>query len=137
MHLSEAEALFDKMEERGISPDTRTYNTFLSLYAKAGNIDVALQWYQKIRKVNLFPNVVTQRAVLHILCERQMVNEAEAVIRETAKCNKHIDEHSVPGIVKMYADSAEAEGAARKKEGAFYVWSAEEVNDEPTGGDQT
>ncbi|KMT02013.1 hypothetical protein BVRB_9g208830 [Beta vulgaris subsp. vulgaris] len=103
-HLSEAEALFDKMEERGISPDTRTYNTFLSLYAKAGNIDAALQWYQKIRKVNLFPDVVTQRAVLHILCERQMVNEAEAVIKDTAKCNKHIDEHSVPGIVKMYVN---------------------------------
>ncbi|KNA03553.1 hypothetical protein SOVF_208020, partial [Spinacia oleracea] len=110
-HLSEAEALVDKMEERGILPDTKTYNTLLSLHAQAGNVDAALQWYQKIRKVNLFPDVVTQRAVLHILCERQMVSEAETVIREIDRCNKHIDEHSVPDIVKMYVNAGLLEQA--------------------------
>lgn len=110
-HLSEAEALLDKMEERGISPDTKTYNTLLSLHAQAGDVDAALRWYQKIRKENLFPDVVTQRAVLHMLCERQMVHEAEDVIREIERCNKHMDEHSVPGIVKMYVNEGLLERA--------------------------
>ena len=110
-HLLEAEALLEKMEERGISPDTKTYNTLLSLHAQAEDIDAALQWYRKIRKVKLFPDVVTQRAVLHMLCEKQMVSEAEAVIREMAMYDKCIDEHSVPSIVKMYVNEGLLEQA--------------------------
>ncbi|XP_021717392.1 pentatricopeptide repeat-containing protein At1g73710-like [Chenopodium quinoa] len=110
-HLSEAEALFEKMEERGTKPDTKTYNTLLSLHAQAGNVVAALQWYHKIRKVDLFPDAVTQRAVLHMLCERQMVKEAEVVISEIERFKKHIDEHSIPGIVKMYVNQGLLEQA--------------------------
>lgn len=101
-NLSEAEALFCMMEERRISPDTKTYNILLSLYADVGNINAALRYYWKISEVGLFPDSVTQRAILHILCQRNMVQEAEAVIIEMEKCGLHIDEHSVPGVMKMY-----------------------------------
>ncbi|KAA3463658.1 pentatricopeptide repeat-containing protein [Gossypium australe] len=101
-HLLEAESLLAKMEERGISPDTKTYNIFLSLYAGAGNIEAALEYYRKIRKVGLFPDIVTHRAVLHILCERNMVQEAETVIKEMEEFGIHIDEQSLPVIIKMY-----------------------------------
>lgn len=110
-HLSEAETLLSKMEERGLSPDTKTYNTLLSLHAQAGNMDAALQWYRKIRKVNLYPNVVTHRAVLHMLCEKQMVQEVKTVIREMEECHLCIDEHSIPGIVKMYVNDGLIEEA--------------------------
>ncbi|KDP24178.1 hypothetical protein JCGZ_25835 [Jatropha curcas] len=101
-HLSEAETLLNKMEERGISPDTRTYNIFLSLYADAGNIDAAIKCYQKIRDVGLFPDTVTHRTILHELCERNMVKEVETIIEEMDKSSQRIDEHSLPGIMKMY-----------------------------------
>ncbi|KAG5233432.1 pentatricopeptide repeat-containing protein [Salix suchowensis] len=101
-HLSEAESLLDKMEERQISPDTRTYNIFLSLYADAGNINAALECYWKIRNVGLVPDIVSHRTILHILCERNMVREVEAVIEEMKRSSQKIDVHSVPGIVKMY-----------------------------------
>ncbi|KAL5581925.1 hypothetical protein UlMin_014367 [Ulmus minor] len=104
-HLSEAEALLGKMEERGISPDTKTYNIFLSLYADAGNIDRALECYRKIREVRLYPDVVTHRAVLHVLCQRNMVQEVESVIEDMEKAGVRIDEHSVPGVIKMYVDN--------------------------------
>ncbi|GMG98610.1 hypothetical protein Nepgr_000450 [Nepenthes gracilis] len=103
-HLSEAEALLDKMEERGISPDTKTYNTFLSLYAEAGNTDAALKCYWQIRKVGLFADVVSHRAVLHMLCRKQMVQEAESVIRKMEKSHIHVDEHSVPIVMAMYVN---------------------------------
>ncbi|KAF8413956.1 hypothetical protein HHK36_001953 [Tetracentron sinense] len=103
-HLSEAESLLSKMEERGISPDTKTYNIFLSLYADVGNIDAALKCYRKIREVGLFPDTVTHRAVLHILCQRTMVREVEVVIEEMGKFGAHIDEHSLPVIIRMYID---------------------------------
>ncbi|KAJ9171000.1 hypothetical protein P3X46_019055 [Hevea brasiliensis] len=101
-HLSEAESLLNKMEERGITPDTRTYNIFLSLYASVGNIDAAIKCYRKIREVGLFPDTITYRAILHELSERNMVKEAEAIIDEMDKSSQHIDEHSLPGIMKMY-----------------------------------
>ncbi|KAK6919595.1 Pentatricopeptide repeat [Dillenia turbinata] len=103
-HLAEAEALLGKMEERGISPDTKTYNILLSLYADVGDIDAALNYYRKIREVDLFPDIVTFRAVLHILCERIMVQDVEAVIEDIEKSGACMDEHSVPAIVKMYVD---------------------------------
>ncbi|XP_057955551.1 pentatricopeptide repeat-containing protein At1g73710 [Malania oleifera] len=103
-HLSEAESLLSKMEERGIPPDTKTYNIFLSLYADAGNIDAALKFYRKIREVNLFPDIVTHRAVLHVLCQRNMVLEVGAVMEEMEKADLHIDEHSLPAVIKMYVN---------------------------------
>ncbi|KAL9243836.1 hypothetical protein vseg_017677 [Gypsophila vaccaria] len=110
-NLLEAEALLQKMEERGLSPDTKTYNTLISLYAQSGDVDAALQWYRKIREINLFPDVVTHRAVLHILCENQRVNEVETLICEMEKRGLQIDEHSIPGIIKMYVNSGFLERA--------------------------
>ncbi|XP_028116565.1 pentatricopeptide repeat-containing protein At1g73710 [Camellia sinensis] len=110
-HMSEAETLLRKMEEKGISPDTKTYNIFLSLYADAGNIDAALKCYRKIRQVGLFPDVVTHRAVLRILCERNMVQEVEAVIEEMEKSRVRIDENSLPVLIKMYANEGLLEQA--------------------------
>ncbi|CAN6571726.1 unnamed protein product [Malus baccata var. baccata] len=101
-HLSEAETLLSKMEERGISPDTRTYNIFLSLYADMGNIDAGLNCYRKIREVGLSPDVVSHRTILHVLCERNMVREVETVIQDMEKSGVRVDEHSVPGVIKMY-----------------------------------
>lgn len=101
-NLSEAEALLCMMEERRISPDTKTYNILLSLYADVGNINAALRYYWKIWEVGLFPDSVTQRAILHILCHRNMVEEMEAVIIEMEKSGLHIEEHSVPGVMKVY-----------------------------------
>ncbi|CAD5317120.1 unnamed protein product [Arabidopsis thaliana] len=103
-HLSEAESLLKKMEEKGISPDTKTYNILLSLHADAGDIEAALEYYRKIRKVGLFPDTVTHRAVLHILCQRKMVAEVEAVIAEMDRNSIRIDEHSVPVIMQMYVN---------------------------------
>ncbi|KAJ8748321.1 hypothetical protein K2173_001740 [Erythroxylum novogranatense] len=103
-HLSEAESLLNKMEERRISPDTKTYNILLSLYAKAGNIDATLKCYHKITEKGLFPDIVTYRAIIHILCQKNMVKEVEAVIDEIQKSGECLDEHSVPCIIKMYVN---------------------------------
>ncbi|OMO88989.1 hypothetical protein CCACVL1_08074 [Corchorus capsularis] len=103
-HLSEAESLLNKMEERGIPPDTKTYNIFFTLYAGVGDIDTALEYYRKIRKVGLSPDIVTNSAVLHILCERKLVQEVETVIQEMDKCGMQIDEQSLPVLMKMYID---------------------------------
>ncbi|KAK3008755.1 hypothetical protein RJ639_013615 [Escallonia herrerae] len=110
-HLSEAESLLSKMEERGISPDTKTYNIFLSLYADVGNIDAALQCYRKIRDVGLVPDAVTHRAVLQILCERNMVQEVESVMKEMEKFGVHIHKQSLPVIIKMYVNEGLTERA--------------------------
>ncbi|CAA3007091.1 pentatricopeptide repeat-containing protein At1g73710 [Olea europaea var. sylvestris] len=101
-YLSEAEELLNKMEERGISPDTKTFNIFLTLYADVGNIDAVLLCYRKIREVGLFPDEVTHRAVLQILCERNMVPEVEAVIEEMENLEMLIDQNSLPVLIKMY-----------------------------------
>ncbi|XP_050205838.1 pentatricopeptide repeat-containing protein At1g73710 [Mercurialis annua] len=103
-NLSEAEALMSKMEERGISPDTRTYNIFLSLYADAGDVNAAIRCYRKIREVGLFPDTVSHRTILHELCGRNMVKEAEAIMEEIDKSSQNIDGHSIPGIIKMYVN---------------------------------
>ncbi|GMN66217.1 hypothetical protein TIFTF001_035275 [Ficus carica] len=104
-HLDEAEVLLAKMEERGISPDTKTYNIFLSLYAEVGDIDKSLECYRKIRDVGLYPDVVTHRAVLLVLCQRNMVRDVEIVIEDMEKSGARIHEHSVPVVVKMYVDN--------------------------------
>lgn len=100
--LSEAEILLSKMEERGIWPDTKTYNIFISLYADVGDFEGVLKCYRKIREVGLFPDVVTHRAILHILCERNMVKEVETVIEDMEERKLCIDEHSLPILIKMY-----------------------------------
>ncbi|KAJ7969271.1 Pentatricopeptide repeat-containing protein [Quillaja saponaria] len=102
--LLEAKSLLSKMEERGISPDTKTYNIFLSLYANAGDTDAALSFYRRIIEVGLFPDTVTHRALLGILCERNMVSDVEAVLEEMEKSCIPVDEHSLPGIIKMYTN---------------------------------
>ncbi|CAI9092763.1 OLC1v1028092C2 [Oldenlandia corymbosa var. corymbosa] len=109
--LSEAEELLVKMKEKGINPDTKTYNILLSLYAEAGNIDVALQYYKKIREDGLFPDDVTCRAVLQALCERKMVQEVEAVLKEMEKLRKYIDDRSLAFVMKMYVDEGSNEKA--------------------------
>ncbi|XP_010555132.1 PREDICTED: pentatricopeptide repeat-containing protein At1g73710 [Tarenaya hassleriana] len=101
-YLSEAESLMGKMEEKGVSPDTKTYNILLSLHADAGDIDAALKYYWKIREVGLFPDTVTHRAVIHMLCQRNMVGEVEAVMAEMDRHDIRIDEHSVPVVMQMY-----------------------------------
>ncbi|XP_062009601.1 pentatricopeptide repeat-containing protein At1g73710 [Rosa rugosa] len=110
-HLLEAEALLSKMEERGISPDTRTYNIFLSLYADVGNIDAALNCYRKIREVGLYPDIVSHRTILHVLCERNMVRDVEIVIEDMEKSGVSINEHSLPGIIKMYINEGRLDQA--------------------------
>lgn len=110
-HLLEAEALLSKMEERGISPDTRTYNIFLSLYADVGDIDAALNCYRKIREVGLYPDIVSHRTVLHVLCERNMVRDVEIVIEDMEKSGVSINEHSLPGIIKMYINEGRLDRA--------------------------
>lgn len=114
-NLSEAELLLANMEERGISPDTKTFNIFLSLYADAGKIEAALNCYRKIREVGLSPDSVTRRAVLHILCERNMVEDVEAVLLDIERSGLHVDEHSLPGVVKMYIN----EGLLDKAKSSF------------------
>ncbi|KAL3509455.1 hypothetical protein ACH5RR_028856 [Cinchona calisaya] len=103
-YFSEAESLLDKMEERRMNPDTKTYNILISIYADAGDIDSALRYYRKIREVGLFPDEVTCRAVLQLLCKKEMVQEVETVIEEMEKSGVHIDEHSLPVVMKMYVD---------------------------------
>ncbi|XP_073308041.1 pentatricopeptide repeat-containing protein At1g73710 [Primulina huaijiensis] len=110
-YMSEAEALFSKMEEMGIFPDTKTYNIFISLYANVGNIDAVFWCYRKIREAGLFPDDVTHRAFLKILCERNMVQEVEAVIEEMENSKMHINEHSVPILAKMYVNEGLTERA--------------------------
>lgn len=100
----EAESLLGKMEENCILPDTKTYNIFLSSYANAGNIDAALGYYRRIREVGLFPDAVTYVALLGALCTKNMVQDVEAVIDEMEKSSVSVDEHSLPGIVKMYVN---------------------------------
>lgn len=102
--LSEAEALLGRMEKTGVFPDTKTYNILLSLYASEGNIEAALRCYRKIRQEGLYPDTVTYRAVFHVLCQRNMVQEAEAVLKEMDKYGKHIDEQSLPVLMKMYVN---------------------------------
>ncbi|OIW13897.1 hypothetical protein TanjilG_31786 [Lupinus angustifolius] len=101
-NLEEAESLLVKMEEKSISPDTKTYNILLSLYADAGNIDAALSCYRRIREAGLFPDVVTHRALLGALCANNMVQAVENLLNEMEKSHVSVDEHSLPGIVKMY-----------------------------------
>ncbi|KAI5434641.1 hypothetical protein KIW84_021459 [Lathyrus oleraceus] len=110
-NLVEAEALLVKMEERGISPDTRTYNIFLSLYANVGNMDAALFYYRRIREAGLFPDVVTYRALLGMLCAENMVQAVESVIDDMEKSSGSVDEHSLPGIVKMYINKGDLDKA--------------------------
>ncbi|KAK7246058.1 hypothetical protein RIF29_40916 [Crotalaria pallida] len=109
-NLEEAESLLAKMEEKGIAPDTKTYNILLSLYANAGNIDVALCCYRRIREAGLFPDVVTHRALLGALCAKNMVQAVEELLDEMEKSGVSVDEHSLPGIIKMYLN----EGALDK-----------------------
>ncbi|GAV87652.1 PPR domain-containing protein/PPR_2 domain-containing protein/PPR_3 domain-containing protein [Cephalotus follicularis] len=66
------------------------------------NIDAALSCYRKIREVGLYPDVVTHRAVLYILCERNMVQDVVSVLEEMEKSGMNIDGHSVPILMKMY-----------------------------------
>ncbi|CAL1406667.1 unnamed protein product [Linum trigynum] len=103
-HLSEAESLLKKMEERRIPPDTTTYNIFISLHAEAGNVDAAINSYRKIREVSLSPDSVTYRTLLLMLCERHMVGEMENIIEEMEKTSRSVDQHSMPGIIRMYID---------------------------------
>ncbi|XP_054777651.1 pentatricopeptide repeat-containing protein At1g73710 [Prosopis cineraria] len=100
--LLEAESLLGKMEERGILPDTKTYNIFLSLYVNGGNIGAALSCYRRIREAGLFPDDVTYRALLGALCEQSMVQAVEALLDEMKNSRVFLDEHSLPGIIKMY-----------------------------------
>jgi len=110
-NLLEAESLLVKMEEKGISSNTRTYNIFLSLYATAGSIDAALSYYRRIREVGLFPDAVTYRALLGALCTENMVQAVESVIDEMEKTSVSVDEHSLPGIVKMYINEGDLDKA--------------------------
>ncbi|KAJ0960912.1 hypothetical protein J5N97_001210 [Dioscorea zingiberensis] len=102
--LDEAEALFGEMEVRRVRPDTKTFNIFMSLYATLGNVEVVLMYYRKIRLAGLRPDVVTHRIILQVLCEKRLVNDAENVIDEMLSSGFHVDEQSLPIVIKMYID---------------------------------
>lgn len=101
-NLVEAEALLIKMGERRIAPDTKTFNILMTLYAKAENVEKMMGCYWKIRDSGLKPDCVTNRLIFKELCDRNMVEEVELVIREMMSFNVKLEQQSLPVIVKMY-----------------------------------
>ncbi|CAK8538071.1 unnamed protein product [Lathyrus sativus] len=110
-NLVEAEALLVKMDEKGVSPDTVTYNIFVTLYVNAGNMDAALSYYRRLREAGLFPDAATYRVLLRGLCAENMVQAVESVIDEMEKSSVSVEEHSLPGIVKMYIHEGDLDKA--------------------------
>jgi pentatricopeptide repeat protein len=64
-----------------------------------------------IREDGLFPDDVTYRALLSVLCTENMVQAVEAVIKDMKKYYVSVDEHSLNCIVKMYVNEGDPDKA--------------------------
>ncbi|CAA6656668.1 unnamed protein product [Spirodela intermedia] len=89
--LPEAEALLEKMEERGIRPDAKTFNIFMSLHAAAGDLPAVLAYYRRLDPPGE-------------LCGRKMVREVEGVIEELRAGGEPLDEQLLPVVTRMYVE---------------------------------
>lgn len=50
----------------------------------------------------VFSDVATHRAVLNLLCKKQLIQEVETVLSEMEKINLNVYEYYAPEVIKMY-----------------------------------
>lgn len=55
--------LWERMNEAGVEPDLRTFNTLISVFERANQMDVALTWYEELQLAGFTPGQDASRAL--------------------------------------------------------------------------
>ena len=58
--------LIHSMADQGIEPNTRTYNIFLNLSIKSGNVDKVFSFYNKMKESSLLPDSITYDTLIRV-----------------------------------------------------------------------
>lgn len=90
-----ARETLEDLVQRGVKSDLITWNTLLSAYAKAHNVDGAYEVWQNMQRSGIVPDRFTQvtGAVLLLPCRplwREMVEAQEMPFPPNARCKRDV-----------------------------------------------
>ena len=90
----------EKMEELCCPPDTRTYNILIKM---------APNYFRKMEKARLVPDLVSYCTLLYAYSIRRMVSEVEDVVLEMDQKDFEIDEFARSALTRMYIEVGDIE----------------------------
>lgn len=100
------ENIIEEMKEKGVKPDTVSYNCLMASYCKAGMMEDARKVYEGLRENGCKPNAATFRTLVHYRCEKGQYKRAYWVFKESVRADK------IPDFMTL---RSLAEGLVEKK----------------------
>jgi len=82
-----ATAYYRDMQRRGIEPDTLTHNSLINAFAKAQDLEKALEVAASMRRKGLTPTIVTYNTLLDGCARARNTTLASATLAELRKAN--------------------------------------------------
>ncbi|CAN4086381.1 unnamed protein product [Withania somnifera] len=110
---AEEQKLFDEMLERGCSVDLLAHNSILESLCKTGKMDEAFNFFMKMRRYKLVPNVFTYNCIIKKLCKTNKVDEAYQLIDEMISGAIRPDCWSYNTILASHCDQNEVTSALK------------------------
>ncbi|OWM74538.1 pentatricopeptide repeat-containing protein At4g36680, mitochondrial [Punica granatum] len=80
--------IIEEMNEKGVKPDTVSYNCLVTSYCKAGMMEDAKKVYEGLRGNGCKPNAATFRTLVHYRCEKGQYKRAYWVFKESVRADK-------------------------------------------------
>ncbi|KAL8146416.1 hypothetical protein AgCh_004236 [Apium graveolens] len=72
----EVQILYAEMRQRGLIPNSATFNTMITAYCRQGKVESALNLLSEMDKFGLSYNYVTYNTLVKGLCEASQIDEA-------------------------------------------------------------
>uniref|UniRef100_A0A7S1TGE3 Pentacotripeptide-repeat region of PRORP domain-containing protein n=1 Tax=Compsopogon caeruleus TaxID=31354 RepID=A0A7S1TGE3_9RHOD len=117
--LNKAFEIFQRMCERGISPNIRTYTVLIDGAAKAGDVNLAFQLFSSLRRAGLEPNEITYSTLLHAGGRSRYLDQAFEAFEEARKVGKLPEERATfLGLVDAFGKAGDTDRALSVFQGA-------------------
>lgn len=107
--FEDAIAIYKRMPEMNLPPDSVTYCTMIDGYCKVGKLDVALEVFDEFRNTSI-SSVACYNCIIHGLCKKGMIDMAVEVFIELAEKDLPFDEGMHMMLLKAIFKSKSAEG---------------------------
>ncbi|XP_026378089.1 pentatricopeptide repeat-containing protein At1g12775, mitochondrial-like [Papaver somniferum] len=107
----EARRYFDEMVDRGISPDTVTFNVLIDSHCKDGKTEDAWGLFKLMEKINIKPNLITYNSMMDGLCLVGRLPDAVKLFDSMVDKGLEPDDFSWNILIDGYCKNRKLDGA--------------------------
>ena len=80
---SSVTSFYALQEDYGFTPDVHTWNTVIATHARAGDVDGAIEWFDKLRSAGFCPNSKSYSCLIKMYARRGDLNEVLRLFHES------------------------------------------------------